>query len=354
MKTKTTKRLASAMIVLPALLMHSAWADVDLDYEFIAGVAHTNNIDLNPDDGLDETAGIYGLVLDLEADTRAITADVGINVERRVYTKDTNEDETIGSVVAQFDAALVDRILSWQASNSFGQALIDVFAPDNPENRQDVNVFSTGPVLTLPLNSSNQLQIAAEYRDLNFEDSPQNNDAIMTQLSYSRALNANRTLALNLSNNNVDFDRPEDPDFDLDVASVSLTSSTSRSTLSLEVGANSVDFGNNRDDLTGALIRAAFSRDLSSRLALSFSYDQELSDSGQLFAQFAGNNAFGNNINPAVEQTGAADALEQRSAVVNLTTTRRTGNVSIGVRYFDFDFDQTNNQDRDGLGIFLT
>lgn len=329
-----------------------AAADVDVDYALEAGVAHTNNIDRNPDDGLDETAGIARLNLDLAADTNRVDGRVALDVERRIYTKDSNDDETIGTLDAAFDFTLIDRLLTWQARDNFGQVLNDVFAPDNPQNREDVNVFSTGPVLTLPLNATNRFQLSALYRDVSFEDSPQNNDGLTGELSFIRALNANRNIAINVSSGSVDFDREIDTDFDRQSATVSFSSQTSRSNLELEVGRNRISFDSDRADREGSVIIASFRRDLTSRIDFAVNYEQQLSDSAQLFQQFLGDRNAGNAIgNPATDQNALADPLEQRNGGFTVTANQRHGSLFASVRFFDFDFEESNEQDRDGYQI---
>ncbi|MEL7310250.1 MAG: hypothetical protein AAFN07_01955 [Pseudomonadota bacterium] len=350
--TRTRTHYCALLVLASGLAAAPGRADVDVAYELSAGVANTNNINRSAEDGLDETAAIAGVALDIDADTRSINGTIDLDVEHRVYTKDTNDDETLGSLNANFQFDLIDRILTWQIADSFGQVLNDIFAPDNPQNREDVNVFSTGPIVSLPLNATNQIRVSAFYRDVSFEDSPQNNNGLNGELSYVRNLSANRTLSLNASSATTDFDREIDPDFDRQAATVTFASRTSRSSLDVELGYNRVNFDGDRDELDGSVIVLGLGRDLTSRLRVSFNYSQQLTDSGQLFTQFLGDRNIGNAIsNPALEQNAVADALEQRTGGVTLTSTQRNGNVTAAVRFFDFDFDVTDVQDREGFGV---
>ena len=343
-------RIAPA--VLACVLPLASHADVSLDYQYEVGAAHTNNINRTPTDGIDETAGLIGLALDLEADTRRLDASIELDLERRIYTKDTNDDETLGALDAALQFSIVEGILAWQATDAFGQVLNDIFAPDNPQNREDVNVFSTGPVLTLPFNGTNRMLISAVYRDVSYEDSPQDNDALAGEIAFVRSLNANRTFSLNLNSAAIDFDRLGDPDFDRHSASIQFSSNTSRSSLDVELGRNRVDFGTDDGERDGNIINVAFRRDLSSRLELSFAYDQQLSDSGQLFGQFVGDRTLGNSVlNASGQQDAVADAIEQRTGNLTLNLRQRYGDFTVSARLFDVDFELTDEQDRDALGF---
>jgi len=331
-------------------------AEVDVDYAIEAGGAHTNNINRDVEDGLDETAAIVGLDLDLTADTRRINSTIALDIERRIYTKDTNEDETLGSFTGSIDFTLVENFLDWQVQDTFGQVLNDVFAPDNPQNREDVNVFTTGPVMSLGLGANNQVSLSALYRDVSFEDSPQNNDGVTGRLSLIRNISRNRNLSINITNGTVNFDREIDTDFDRRSATVAFSSQTSRSSLSVEIGRNEIVFDTDREDRSGTEINVAFQRELSSRVRLSANYVQQLSDSAQLFQQFLADRNIGNVVgdgvgNPATDQNALADPLEQRSGGVTLNFDQRNGSIFTSVRVFDFDFDESDLQDRDGYQV---
>lgn len=339
-----TYLLVAIATVAPAA---AARADTTLEYQLEAGGAYTNNINRVAADGADETVGIVGGTLDFAVETRRTNGEVGVVAEHRIYTKNSNDDETLASIDAEFDFELIDNLLTWNVDESFGQVLVDVFEPENPLNREDVNVFSTGPVLSLPFNATNRMLFSAGYRDISYEDSPQNNDGLFGQLGYERTLNANRSVGLNVSSQAVDFDRAIDPDFDRHSVSVTFNSETSRSALGVELGVNQVDFGSNRDESDGELIRVNFSRDLSARLNLAFDLAQELSDSGQLFGQFLSDRTLDNFVNQSGEFNAVADAIEQRSAGIRLGATQRSGTAYVAVRYLDIDFQASNDQDRE-------
>ncbi|MEM7610324.1 MAG: hypothetical protein AAF270_01515 [Pseudomonadota bacterium] len=346
-RTIKTKTLAAGLILAMASL--PAVSETTLDYQLETGVAHTNNINRGPVDGADETVGIIGGELDWTVDTRRADGLIDATLEHRIFSNDTNDDETLLSLNGEFDFELIDRLLSWQVTDNFGQVLQDVFAPDNPQNRENVNVFSTGPVVSLPLNSTNQIQFVAAYRDVSFEESPQDNDSLSGQLSYQRSISETRTISLNLSSQALDFDRAIDPDFDRHSATVSFNSRTSRSNLEIEVGSNTVDFGSDREESDGALFRLNFTRNLTSRLSLTLGADQELSDTGQLFGQFLNTrtpNLFGENT---ADVEAEADALEQRGANIGLSAQQRNGSVFANIRYLDVDFQSSDDQDREGL-----
>ncbi|MEM6818406.1 MAG: outer membrane beta-barrel protein [Pseudomonadota bacterium] len=344
--------LASWLIAVPAS------AEATVDYAIETGGAHTNNINRDIEDGLDETAAIVGLDFDLTADTRRIDSTITLDIEQRIYTKDTNDDETLGSFTGSIDFSLVENYLDWRVEDTFGQVLNNVFAPDNPQNREDVNVFTTGPVLSLGLGANNQVSLSALYRDVSFEDSPQNNDGVTGRLSLIRNISRNRNLSINVTNGTVNFDREIDTDFDRRSATVAFSSQTSRSSLNVEIGRNEIIFDTDREDRDGTEINVAFQRTLNSRVQFAATYVQQLSDSAQLFQQFLADRNIGNFAgdgvgNPATDQNALADPLEQRSGGVTLTLDQRNGSIFASARLFDFDFDESDLQDRDGYQITL-
>ncbi len=142
-------------------LASSAHAWVDWSLEGAAGYdTNPGRVAINPSGSPTLYMGTTVLVDEMRPrwDVR-----LGANVGYIDFLKGGYRGQVIGSLSADLRYALIPKILFWNVDDRFGQTTTNVLAPARPNNRTDVNVFSTGPTLVLPLNAVTRLQADARY-----------------------------------------------------------------------------------------------------------------------------------------------------------------------------------------------
>ena len=222
---------------------------------------------------------------------------VGGNLGYQEFLSNGYRGQLVGSVVGTLRYALVPKTLFWSVDDTFGQGTSNALAAATPANRTNVNVFSTGPTLVLPLNGVMRLQADARYGRDTYENGYQpNDDRYSGTLGLIRQLSPASSLGLNLDYAKVQYSArnttsiPTLPggnlfqaaDYDRQSAFLRYTASDKRNTLSLDAGASKVNQAN--QTFNSPLVRLNLSHRVSSYWSVTASGGREFTDGAQNFA----------------------------------------------------------------------
>jgi hypothetical protein len=117
-----------------------------------------------------------GLLARLAHESIRLAANLDSNVEFRSYSEAAIDDEIVGTLAGVANVQIVPDLFSWDFRENYGQGINDQFAAIGPNNRERINVFSSGPELDLNLGSRTILQIGGDYSARRYDQS-QNVDA---------------------------------------------------------------------------------------------------------------------------------------------------------------------------------
>jgi hypothetical protein len=159
-----------------------------------------------------------------------------------------------------------------------GQSLINSQDIATPANTQNVNHFSTGPSLQLPLGARTEVAINGRWSDVAYEDSDVGNRRLSGELSLIRQLGEHSSVSLNGSTERVNYkDLPSSTDYDVHQVTMGFNVVGARTTLNLEAGYSKLK--GDLDDTSGGTFVVQISRRLSSRSDLSFFVGREFGNS---------------------------------------------------------------------------
>lgn len=123
--------------------------------------------DTNPgrvEEGAKGSATLYGGgTLTIDESRPRLDAKVGANVGYQDYLEGGYSGQVIGSASVDLRYALIPQVLFWSLDDHFGQGTANVLAPASPANRIQVNTFTTGPTLVLPINSVTRVRANALF-----------------------------------------------------------------------------------------------------------------------------------------------------------------------------------------------
>ena len=265
-----TKTLIGSVVALGStLVMGSAVAQqAEIGWGVSAGVEHTDNVGRVTDNEESDTIGNVGLQLNLRREGR-LQLGVGADLQYRKYFDDSFDEELTGFFNGTAVYEFIPERFSWFAQNSFGQTLIDARAVDTAGNRQNTNVFSTGPDIRLPLGSRSEVLIQGRWIDASFDDSDTDNERLTGSLSLIRNLSATSYVSLNGSATRVEYGEvPPNSNYDINSVYVGYGIEGARTKLALTAGRTAQhDFGESTD---GPLFSLSVSRQISPRSTLSF------------------------------------------------------------------------------------
>ena len=155
------------------------------------------------------------------------------------YTRDTFDSVNYLTANANASWQMVKGRLSWNLVDTFRQQRISSLDPDTPTNTQDINVFSFGPDITIPLTTAQQLTIQPQYRRTYYEVSAADNQQYVLGANWQYRLRKAMSLVVDGSASKVTYDVSS---FDFESRSINagIAGSVSRSDYTLSAGVTNI------------------------------------------------------------------------------------------------------------------
>ncbi|MGH8168713.1 MAG: outer membrane beta-barrel protein [Woeseiaceae bacterium] len=261
----------------------SAQQPLDVDAMFSVGAGYSDNIGRQPVAAVDEVFARAGMLLDVIEDMPSRQLDIRSNLTYQWY-EDAFDSEFVGGVDAFAEFTLIEERLRWVVEEDYGQVLSDPLLPSRPDNREDVNFFSTGPIVYFPLGVRTGLEVDLEYSSVRFEEQPSDNDRGQALVSLSREVRAGSFLSLNVLGERTEFDDEvmASNNFDRYEAFVRFEGERGQNEFSADIGYTELRLQND-DNSNGLLANFSIGRRLSPLATLTFAGGSRYSDQGNIF-----------------------------------------------------------------------
>lgn len=319
--------------VLAALLGANVCVSAaELDYEATLGGGHNDNIRRTPTDEEAEDMAAARLRLSLAQDSRRLQADAVGDVAYVDYLGNTYDSEVVGNFAGNARFSFVPERFSWFVSDNFGQVLGDPGAPATPDNRENINYFSTGPDLAVGFGSQTQLQLGGRYSLTTYEVSPLDSETVGGQLGLVRRISSMSTASLNAATSRVTYDESAlDADYDQNDAYLSYEATGLRTQVAVDAGWSEIkpDAFQSED---GLLFRLNGARQVSASSTVSIGLGHEFANSGSAFGGLQTANGVGLEATPG-RQTPLAFTNEY--VTLGWTFARQRTGFSLGASWFD-------------------
>lgn len=315
-------------------------ARADVSYGVEAGVGYSDNITRVDVAETDETIGTLGLDLSWFEDTRRLDADVFADLSYFEYLDDTFESEVVGMADGFVSLGIIPERFTWMIQDTYGQAQTDPFAPVTPDNREDINFFTTGPDLTLRFGSAVAGRVFGRYSATSYEDSPLDAERTSAGASLMYQLSQRSSAGLNALRERIDLDAETSRDYDRDSAFLSYTLAGARTDIALDLGYTWLE-PSDGEETSGLLVDLSISRDISESSTLHLEVGSHFSDAGEsLRGALAGGAVGGADI------TASGDPFESRSASLRWTFARNRTGASLGVGRYEDEYETQTALDR--------
>lgn len=288
MNIKPTQKL----IVLAVAATFSPGANA-LEYILDAGarVEYSNNIRLvetGEDDGF---VGVLTSGISMEEKGPRLTSTLKSGVEYEHFFSDQFEDRANFGLNGNALWAISPDRLTWTVDDFFGQVIRDPTAARAPNNRQDFNVFSTGPDLLLRLNPVNTIDLGARYSNYYFEEQKNSNSVRKSGIvRWLYRYTPRTTLSLNYTAEETKFKITRDEvtgnflteDFERRDAYFGLDSRLTQtgSGYSLELGGTTID-RERSESVQAERIRLSLNRQSTPKRSMQLTASRELTDSAR-------------------------------------------------------------------------
>lgn len=336
------KRVRAIHIVVAtaSLAPFMAPARADVGWSVDAGVRHSDNVTLVDDDRKSDTLRSVGGQIDYVRDGARIDASLRGRGTYTDYANNTYTDDFMGFATGNLTLAVVPETFLWSLDDTFGQIAVNQLQPVTPDNRQDLNTFSTGPDFIARFGTQSDVKVSGRYRDTNYEQSGQlDSETLQGSIAFRRHLSSSAFWGVVASTSQVKYDAPGDPEYRQPALYGTYENTSARQTVKLDVGANRIEASG--QSFTRPLVRL----DLSRRVAPSWTLNVDLGSEYQNTSdQFVSQNV--------VRQAGASDVgvsaapaasyYGDLSAVFERARTRLT----IGSGYSKLDYVVANGLDQ--------
>jgi hypothetical protein len=272
--------------ICPVVLLAAAPAAfaADFGYSVQAGVGETDNVRRTPQNHESETVGTVGLQLGWLERRARLDGNLDLDLSYLDYLHNTYDSELVGNVLGDLRVGFVPDRFTWSFRENFGQSAVTPLSPVTPENRENVNRFSTGPDFFIPFDNVNRLGLSARYSKFSYEKNPFDNDRYSGQVELEHKLSTASSVSFDVRGQRVEFDDTTvNQDYKRNEAFVRYTGRGGRTSLLLEAGATQIELP--ADRTTGSMVRVQLSRQVSAYSTLSLIGGHEFADAGSSFLQ---------------------------------------------------------------------
>lgn len=259
----------------------------DIGWSVDAGLTHTDNAALTESGSVSDTLASVGGAIRFGAETRLIEASLGGQGSFQHYLEDTFSDDFVGEAVGNLSLALIPGRLRWSFEDRYGQLATSPFEPTTPDNRQNVNSFSTGPNLQLRLGDRSRLNLSAEYGDVRYGEATQGDTRNWGgSIAVERTLSRSSSFILTASQNRTAYDAPSTPLYDQQSLYATWQTQGTRQRVSADLGASRISIRHD-DGRINPLLRIGWQRRITPALTMNLDLASEYQNSGELFVQQA-------------------------------------------------------------------
>ena len=331
-------------LLLPLCVLIAATPAFGLEkgYRLSTQLTHSDNIRRSSGGELDDVIGSIQLDFSLAQETGPLQGDITAQYRYIEYLEDSFDAEPIAAFDGQLEWLIIPDRLTWEFLDSFGQLTTDPFQTDTPSNRQDSNVFTTGPQLDFRLGQVTTLNIGARYVDQYFEESEAGNERVTGTIELARQLSNDRNISLVLDAEETTFDDESFMKFERRSAFVRFDSPLGASQLSLDIGVNQIDRAGQSN--TGTLYRLSFTRDANEQFTWGGSVSRSFSDAG---LRLSSARSQLQNIGGAQDIIATGSPLELVGASIFATKEIGRGTLSINADMVEEDFINSTQPNRD-------
>lgn len=245
------------------------------------GVGHSDNIRRTTDNRQNETIGSLDFNLSWLQESQRLQANVLADIAYLKYFQDSYDPELTGNINALTSFRIVPGRFEWIVNDNFGQVRSDPFAPATPDNRENVNYFTTGPDLSLALGSTMRARVSGRYSRTDYETSLADSNRYGATASLIRDFSTASNVSLNLSSEKIDYVQPLAGDYERREGYVGYQLAGARTHASVNLGGSQIRSTGN--DRSGVLARLDISRRLTPATTLSLRGGREFTDGADAF-----------------------------------------------------------------------
>lgn len=272
--------LAAFCLVPVQLLAAQAAGDPNtFQFGLSAGATYSDNVGRTTANKDADTSVDAGLFATLRHDRARLTASLDADLNYQARSGGAYPDTLNGGLAATAAYKLLNDRLTWVVEDNFGQALLNSQDAVTPLNTQNLNVFSTGPDIVLPLGLRTSVTAQGRWTDTSYEESDFGTRRLSGTVGFARQLGEYSSLSLNGSTEKTRYKNlPSSGDYETRSVYLAWSATGARTVLEVNVGSTSLK---DQVDSTGSMtFSLGVERQLTSRSSLSLDAGRNYGDAG--------------------------------------------------------------------------
>jgi hypothetical protein len=257
-------------------------APLETGWSVRAGISRSDNVTRDAFTKTAETTPEAGFTWFLDDERERFTTRIAADVTWREFTAGTSPNQFDGGALVDLTGVIIPDSFDWVLTDNYGQALINQRQMDSPQNRQNFNFASTGPNITFPLGARTDLRLSGRYSLATYEEELNDNTSVSGTLALARRLSGAQVGSVVISQRRVDFDDPlVARRYDVQDAFLQWEREGLRTAADVSVGYSKLKTAG--DSTGGLLVRAVFTRRLSTRSQVGLTVGSEFANSAETF-----------------------------------------------------------------------
>jgi hypothetical protein len=269
------------------------------------------------------------------------------------YYNKTFENHTNNWLDAYGEYFFVPQVVSWVVADGYRKVQIDPLQPDTPTNRQDSNVFVTGPDIHLRFGPVDTLTLEGRYGRAWVENVDIDSERDFFAARWAHRLSARNTLSLNYEFLDVDYENSTlNTDFIKHNFFLRAVANSARNVYTLDLGRTRIE-PDGGEPISNWLVRLDSTWQASSISTVGVHYGREYSDTAaQLMPTGAADQTTSGGIVPPLGTDIVTGELFY-TELVELLYTRRGNTFPWSARLFnrriDYEFSPDDRQEKGSL-----
>lgn len=166
------------------------------NYNVSAGLGETDNVTLSSTDRKSQTLSAVSGFFDLIRSGSHLDVNAVGNFSDTDYLEGAYSNQVLGRFDGLADVTLWEHHFKWLVRDDYGDEQIDVLQSLNPLNLQRVNIFSTGPELTLEPTLSSFVEMQGLYSRNSWQNEPFSGSTDSGSLTVGRQFSPASILSL--------------------------------------------------------------------------------------------------------------------------------------------------------------
>ena len=208
--------------------------------------------------------------------------DVEAAVIWREYFDSAYESDILPQFRGEANWAPAPDYFVWTVRDNFGQVALSPGEILQPIDRQDINVFSTGPAVTFPLAQRTNLQLAGLFSDIYYENDETDYNRLGASVTLEREISVNQVAYIRGFTNRTEFKSEEFDNYDVTGVFLGYEGLGARTEITAEIGVE--ELHDDGDAEQGLHLELDLDRSLGERSSASLRLLSQYGDSADVFS----------------------------------------------------------------------